>query len=88
MGHRYVIKRIRLVGDKAGLNPDGVAPVSCHDLRHSFVSRLIANNIDPVTVASLAGDRVDTILKTYAHVYDAARRSGELRERVAQANTL
>jgi site-specific recombinase XerD len=41
----------RQAGDNAGLNPEGVQPVSCHDLRHSFVPRLISKGIDPVTVA-------------------------------------
>ena len=62
-------------------------PISCHDLRHSFVSRLISNGIDPVTVAALAGDKVDTILKVYAHEYDRARRGADLRERVGAANS-
>ena len=87
LAHRNVAREIRRAGDNAELNPDGVQPVSCHDLRHSFVSRLIANGIDPVTVAALAGDRVETILKIYAHEYDRARRGAQLRARVAAANT-
>ena len=39
------------------------------------------------TVAALAGDKVETILKVYAHEYDRARRGAELRKRVAAANT-
>ena len=54
---------------------------------HSFVSRLISNGIDPVTVAALAGDKVETILKVYAHEYDRARRGAELRDRISAANT-
>jgi integrase len=68
------------------LSGEGVQPVSCHDLRHSFVSRLISNSIDPVTVAALAGDKVETILKVYAHEYDRARRGAELRDRISAAN--
>jgi hypothetical protein len=40
-----------------------------------------------VTVAALAGDKVETILKVYAHEYDPARRGAELRARIAAANT-
>jgi len=87
LSHRNVSREITRAGDNAGLNGDGVQPVSCHDLRHSFVSRLISNGIDPVTVAALAGDKVETILKVYAHEYDRARRGTELRERVSAANT-
>jgi hypothetical protein len=50
------------------------------------VSRLISNGIDPVTVAALAGDKVETILKVYAHEYDRARRGSELRDRISAAN--
>jgi integrase len=86
LSHRNVAREIRRAGDNAGLNPKGMQPISCHDLRHSFVSRLISNGIDPVTVAALAGDKVETILKVYAHEYDRARRSSDLRERVSAAN--
>ena len=88
LGHRNVSRGIARAGDNAGLNTEGVQPVSCHDLRHSYVSRLISSGIDPVTVAALAGDKVETILRVYAHEYDRARRGSELREKVAAANAL
>ena len=40
-----------------------------------------------MTVAALAGDKVETILKVYAHEYDRARRGAELRDRISAANT-
>jgi integrase len=86
LSHRNVAREISRAGNNAKLNGEGVQPVSCHDLRHSFVSRLISNGIDPVTVAALAGDKVETILKVYAHEYDRARRSSDLRERVSAAS--
>jgi integrase len=55
LGHRNVSREIRRAGDNAKLNPEGTQPISCHDLRHSFVSRLISNVIDPVNVESLLG---------------------------------
>jgi integrase len=86
LSHRNVARGIRRAGDNAMLNVDGAQPVSCHDLRHSFVSRLISNGIDPVTVAALAGDKVETILRVYAHEYDRAKRGAELRDRISAAN--
>ena len=38
-----------------------------HSLRHTFVTLLIANGLDVVTVSSLAGDTVEIITKHYAH---------------------
>jgi len=57
------IKRILTARDK--LPHD----LHAHSLRHSFVSLLISNGVDVVTVAALAGDTVEIILKHYAHVF-------------------
>lgn len=38
-----------------------------HSMRHSFVSLLISNGLDPVNVAALAGDTIEIISKHYAH---------------------
>jgi integrase len=48
-----------------------------HDLRHTHASKLIAAGWDPVEVAKRLGDRIETILKTYLHEFDARRRSAE-----------
>jgi integrase len=48
-----------------------------HDLRHTHASRLIAAGWDPVEVAKRLGDRIETILRTYVHEFDARRRSAE-----------
>lgn len=48
-------------------NPSLPRDLHPHSLRHSFVTLLIASGLDVVTVASLAGDTVDIIVKTYAH---------------------
>jgi integrase len=87
LGHRNVAREITRAGNNAKLNAEGIQPISCHDLRHSYVSRLISKGIDPVTVAALAGDKVETILRVYAHEYDRARRTPELRKMVAPANS-
>ena len=43
---------------------DGVTP---HDFRHTFITNLVQNKTDIITVAYLAGDRVETIIKNYVH---------------------
>ncbi|MGZ4287718.1 MAG: tyrosine-type recombinase/integrase [Solirubrobacteraceae bacterium] len=50
-----------------------------HDLRHTHASRLIAAGWDPVEVAKRIGDRIETVLSTYAHEFDSRRRSAERR---------
>ena len=48
-----------------------------HSMRHSFVSLLIANGLDPVNVAALAGDTIEIISKHYAHSF-AERRAAAM----------
>jgi len=48
--------------------------ISFHGLRHTFVTALIASNrFDVQSVASLAGDTVGTILKTYSHYLEETK---------------
>ena len=81
LSHRNVARAIRTAGDNAKLNTEGLQPISCHDLRHSAISRLIANGVDVATTAQLAGDRIETIVKVYAHFTPTPG----LRERVTAA---
>ena len=46
-------------------------------MRHSFVSLLIANGLDVVNVAALAGDTIEIISKHYAHSF-AERRAAAM----------
>lgn len=41
--------------------------LTCHDFRHTFITNLVQSNVDIITVASLAGDDVATIMKYYVH---------------------
>jgi integrase len=50
-----------------------------HSLRHSFVSLLISQGYDPVTVARLAGDTIEVISKHYAHSF-AERRAAAMED--------
>ncbi len=50
-----------------------------HDLRHTHASKLIAAGWSPVEVAGRLGDSINVVLTTYAHEFDAKRRSQERR---------
>lgn len=43
--------------------------IRIHDFRHSHVSFLIHNNIPLSLISARVGDNIDTILKTYAHLF-------------------
>lgn len=49
----------------------GVDTIRIHDLRHSFVSMLIHENVNFMTIADLIGDNVEQVTKTYGHLYRA-----------------
>jgi len=55
---------------------EGALPTP-HDLRHTHASKLIAAGWDVVEVAKRLGDRIETVLRVYAHEFDARRRSAE-----------
>jgi integrase len=59
---------------RRALKRAGMAPVGWHELRHSHVSMLFAAGRDAVSIAARVGDSVETVLRVYAHEYDAARR--------------
>ena len=50
-------------------------PCGMHTLRHTFVSILFENNVDIYTIAELVGDTVDTVVKTYLHLYKSRKAS-------------
>lgn len=41
--------------------------LTMHSFRHSFITNLVQKNVDVKTVAYIAGDKVETILKNYVH---------------------
>ncbi|WP_321833315.1 tyrosine-type recombinase/integrase [Clostridium butyricum] len=47
-----------------------LAGISLHELRHSYITLLIANGIDFKTVARIAGHDVEQTMATYSHVTD------------------
>jgi integrase len=72
-GHRTADHALSGACSRAGIDP---AP-TWHDLRHSHVSMLFAAGKDPVAIAARVGDSIETVLRIYAHEYDAARRRGD-----------
>lgn len=41
--------------------------ISIHTMRHTYVSKLVANGLDFKTIAELIGDTVETTIRTYSH---------------------
>jgi integrase len=83
--HRNVARDFSKAAKRAGLNPEGVQPLSCHDLRHTHTSRLIALGYDIVSVAQQIGDTVATIHKFYAGDFERAKRRTEMRKKLARS---
>lgn len=44
-----------------------------HTLRHTFVSALFEHGVDIYTIAEIIGDTVDTVVKTYLHLYKSRK---------------
>lgn len=44
--------------------------MSIHELRHTYATALIANNVDFKTIAKLMGHDIEQTLRTYSHVTD------------------
>lgn len=51
----------------------GVRRIRFHDLRHSFVTMLFHNGVNPTVIADLTGDTLEQITRTYAHMYISDR---------------
>jgi len=85
-GERNVARRIlKKAADDAGLNSDGRMPLRFHDLRHTFASHLIVDlGLDVAQVSRILGHASITItLDVYTHLFDDARHSQEIRQRMA-----
>jgi integrase len=81
---RNVARDFSTAADRAGLNRDGVSALSLHDLRHTFVCRLIAAGLDVVEVQRQAGHKNPAItLRLYAGEFERAKRRDSLRQKIA-----
>lgn len=59
-------------------------PVSIHDTRHAFASRMIARGIDVVTLSKLMGHSNPRVtLEVYSHLYDARKTDEAVRAAMA-----
>ena len=80
---RNVSRAFRLAGDAAGLNREGVEPVSLHDLRHTACSRLIASGLSVVQVQRLAGHANAAItLRLYSHEFARNENREDVRQKM------
>jgi integrase len=60
----WVSRALRAVADGAGLNPEGVARLRWHDLRHTAASALIAAGLNVVYVSRQLGHANPSITLT------------------------
>lgn len=71
---RNVLRAVNRAGDNAGLNPEGIEKVGCHDLRHSCAGLLFAAGVTAPTVAAvLRHADTRTTLTTYAGLVETNR---------------
>jgi integrase len=84
LSQRNASGAIRKAGDAAGLNVEGLEPLSCHDLRYTAISRLIAAGLDVVQVQRQAGhSRPSITLDIYSKEFERAKRSEDVRAKIA-----
>jgi integrase len=88
IGGRVLARAVKRAGLEAVQDRHGaiVQPApTFHDLRHSHASALIAQGWDIEEVSARLGHAdVGTTQRTYVHAFDAARRSGDRRARLAK----
>jgi integrase len=96
LSQRNALRALELAADAAGLNPpkdengkrEG-EPLSCHDLRHTAISRLIAAGLDVVAVQRQAGHSKPSVtLDTYSHEFERAKRSEDVRSKIAAGTSI
>jgi integrase len=69
-------------------SPEATEPIGSHDLRPSFVSRLISLGLDVVEVSRQARDTPETILRVYAHAFGDAKRRMEIRSAIYEVTRI
>lgn len=75
---------LQAAAKRAGLNSGGGEPLGWHDLRHTAISRLIAAGLDVVEVQRQAGHaRPSITLDLYSHEFQRAKRSDDIRAKIA-----
>lgn len=85
--HRNVYRSaLARAAHAAGLNQDG-SRLRLHDLRHTFASHLIIDvGLDIVQVSRILGhSSVSTTLDIYAHLFEEARHTADIRARMSRS---
>lgn len=62
---------------KITVDPDNPRPPHPHEMRHTFASLLLDQDVTPQKVADILGDELATVLRTYAHKIRAVHGAGE-----------
>ena len=68
INNRIITSNPRTAQNLLNKNLKKIANISMHELRHTYITLLIASGIDFKTVAQLAGHDVQQTLKVYSHV--------------------
>jgi integrase len=87
LGHRNVYRSALVrAAHAAGLNQDD-SRLRLHDLRHTFASHLIIDvGLDVVQVSRILGhSSVSTTLDIYAHLFEEARHTADIRARMSRS---
>src|SRR5207248_2476256 len=80
------LRGLKKAADAAGLNPEGVSPLSLHDLRHSYGSHLALSGLDIVRVSRQLGHaRPSITLDLYSHEFEQAQHGDSVSEKIATA---
>jgi integrase len=51
--------------------------ITFHDLRHTYATILISENVDIKTIAALLGDTLETVMEIYVHYNESMRQSAK-----------
>jgi integrase len=87
MNYRNVAHRgLTAAANNAGLNREGTAALTLHDLRHSYGSHLVRGGADVVTVSRQMGHaRPSITLDVYSHEFAAVQHRDSIAARLTEA---
>jgi integrase len=89
LSQRYAFRVLAGAAENVGLSGEGLESLGWHDLRHTAISRLIAAGLDVVEVQRQAGhSKPSTTLDVYSHEFERAKRSEDVREKIARATAI
>ena len=76
---RLLIETLRALcaAEKISVDSEHPRPPHPHELRHTFASLLLDQDVPPVKVADILGDKLETVLRVYAHKIRPVAGAGE-----------